>query len=289
MMLMRTARRKVSEMVGGEVAFMMNSINSSWISLWWIRRSAFGCVWWRDYLRWSLRAHSSPSQQLNARLLSIALLRCETSFCPLNGWDLLNVSGDWRVESRTALCFCVFTNIFVLLCCAFYDEMLDGPFPHRKQVAIDERRWMAVRRLDPALSAVLGDEPRALLPPLLPRSHFQLDANRYVWRLFAKQFNRSLFSYRISRAIVAQTLAEFFSTLLQTKQWKSTEFCLQLPPGRLHSKQNSILNGISSSAMLIFRKFRDDFWNLFALNCSRLFACLWHEFHSFSSSPRHKT
>lgn len=70
----------------------------------------------------------------------------------------------------------MFPKFMVMLRAVFLCLM--ASFFRREQVAIDERGRLALRRLDPALPAVLGDGTGALLPPLLPCCDFQLDANR---------------------------------------------------------------------------------------------------------------
>lgn len=46
---------------------------------------------------------------------------------------------------------------------------------------IFESGRVAVRRMDIALCAILGDGPSSLLPSLLPGAHIQFNANRYVF------------------------------------------------------------------------------------------------------------
>lgn len=58
-----------------------------------------------------------------------------------------------------------------------------------QQMEIDERRSLALHRLDSALFAVLGNGSSSLFPSLLSCRHFQLYANRYRNVLFTKQLN----------------------------------------------------------------------------------------------------
>lgn len=68
-------------------------------------------------------------------------------------------------------------------CCPFVDVILQRKRSSFRAQQVAECRCVVVRRLATTLLALLGHGTSALLPPLLPRAHLQLDAVRWVTSL----------------------------------------------------------------------------------------------------------